>query len=99
MLLGNYFNNIDKNYKNFYFSVISFDTKNIKKNNIFFAIKGNKVDGNKFISDAIQKGSKIIVTERQVNYLQNGILYIHTKNIRKLLAETAFKIYYKNQKI
>jgi murE/murF fusion protein len=98
MLLGNYFNNINKNYKNFYFSGISFDTKNIKKNNIFFAIKGNKVDGNKFISDAIQKGSKIIVTERQVNYLQNGILYIHTKNIRKLLAETAFKIYYKKPK-
>ena len=59
MLLGNYFNNIDQNYKNFYFSGISFDTKNIKKNNIFFAIKGNKVDGNKFISNAIQKGSKI----------------------------------------
>ena len=98
MLLGNYFNNINQNYKNFYFSGISFDTKNIKKSNIFFAIKGNKVDGNKFISNAIQKGSKIIVTERQVNHLQNGILYIHTKNIRKLLAETAFKIYYKKPK-
>ena len=93
MLLGNYFHNINRNYKNFYFSGISFDTKSIKKNNIFFAIKGNKVDGNKFISNAIKKGSKIIVTERQVNCLQNGILYIHTKNIRKLLAETAFKIY------
>ena len=98
MLLGNYFHNINRNYKNFYFSGISFDTKSIKKNNIFFAIKGNKVDGNKFISNAIQKGSKIIVTERQVNRLQNGILYIHTKNIRKLLAETAFKIYNKKPK-
>jgi murE/murF fusion protein len=98
MLLGNYFHNINRNYKNFYFSGISFDTKSIKKNNIFFAIKGNKVDGNKFILNAIKKGSKIIVTERQVNHLQNGILYIHTKNIRKLLAETAFKIYNKKPK-
>ncbi len=98
MLLGNYFHNINRNYKNFYFSGISFDTKSIKKNNIFFAIKGNKVDGNKFISNAIQKGSKIIVTEKQVNHLQNGILFIHTKNIRKLLAETAFKIYNKKPK-
>ena len=98
MLLGKYFHNINKDYKNFYFSGISFDTKNIKKNNIFFAIKGNKVDGNKFISNAIQKGSKIIITEKKVNHLQNGILYIHTKNIRKLLAETAFKIYYKKPK-
>ena len=98
MLLGNYFHNINKNYKNFSFSGISFDTKNIKKNNIFFAIKGNSVDGNKFIPKAIKKGSKIIVTERRTNQFQNGILYIHTNNVRKLLAETAFKIYNKKPK-
>ncbi|WP_075484220.1 UDP-N-acetylmuramoyl-L-alanyl-D-glutamate--2,6-diaminopimelate ligase [Candidatus Pelagibacter communis] len=98
MLLGNYFHNINKNYKNFSFSGISFDTKSIKKNNIFFAIKGNTIDGNKFIPNAIKKGSKIIVTEKKVNPFQNGILYIHTNNIRKLLAETAFKIYNKKPK-
>ena len=98
MLLGNYFHNINKNYRNFSFSGITFDTKRIKKNNIFFAIKGNTIDGNKFIPEAIKKGSKIIVTEKKVNPFQNGILYIHTKNIRKLLAETAFKIYNKKPK-
>ncbi len=98
MLLRNYFYNINKNYKNFSFSGISFDTRSIKKNNIFFAIKGNSVDGNKFIPKAIKKGSKIIVTEKKVNQFQNGILYIHTSNIRKLLAETAFKIYNKKPK-
>ena len=66
MLLGNYFQNINNNYKNFSFSGISFDTKSIKKNNIFFAIKGNKIDGNDFIKDAIRKGSKVIVTEKKV---------------------------------
>ena len=67
MLLGKYFHNINKNYKNFSFSGISFDTITIKKNNIFFAIKGNSIDGNKFIPQAIKKGSKIIVTERKTN--------------------------------
>ncbi len=98
MLLGDYFHNINQNFKNFSFSGISFDTKSVKKNNIFFAIKGNTIDGNKFIPKAIKKGSKIIVTEKKVNQFQNGILYIHTKNIRKLLAETAFKIYNKKPK-
>ncbi len=98
MLLGNYFHNINKNYKNFSFSGISFDTRSIKKNNIFFAIKGNSIDGNKFIPKAIKKGSKIIVTERKTNQFQNGILYINTNNVRKLLAETAFKIYNKKPK-
>ena len=39
MFLGNYFHNINKNYKNFSFSGISFDTKTIKKNNIFLLSK------------------------------------------------------------
>ncbi len=98
MLLGNYFHKINKNYKNFSFSGISFNTKSIKKNNIFFAIKGNSIDGNKFILKAIKKGSKIIVSETKTNPFQNGILYIHTNNVRKLLAETAFKIYKKKPK-
>jgi len=98
MLLGNYFHEINKNYKNIFFSGISFDTKNIKKDNIFFAIDGNYKDGNKFIPVAIQKGSKIIVTEKKVKQLQNGIIYIHTKNVRKLLSEISFKIYNKRPK-
>ena len=98
MLLGNYFININKIYKNLFFSGISFNTKNIKRNHIFFAIQGLNIDGNKFIPIAIKKGSKIIVTERKVKNQKNGILYIHTKNIRKLLAETAFKIYNKKPK-
>ena len=98
MLLGNYFHNINKNYKNFSFSGVSFDTQNIKKNHIFFAIKGNNFDGNEFIPIAIKKGSKIIVTERKVHQFQNGILFIRTKNVRKLLAEISFKIYNKNPK-
>ena len=69
-----------------------------KKNNIFFAIKGNKIDGNNFIKDAIRKGSKVIVTEKKVKEFKNGILYITTKNIRKLLAQVSFKIHNEKSK-
>ncbi len=93
MLLGNYFNGIHKNYKKLFFSGISFDTRSLKKNNIFFAIKGNNIDGNKFISKAIAKGSKIIVSEQKIKDFGNEIFFIRTKNIRKLLAEVSFKIY------
>ena len=93
MLLGNYFTNIDNSKKKIFFSGISFNSKDIKKDNIFFAIKGNNFDGNKFISTAIKKGSKIIISEKRITNPQKDILFIHTKNIRKLLAEIAFKIY------
>jgi murE/murF fusion protein len=44
---------------------------------------------------AIKKGAKIIITEHENEGLKNNILYIKTKNIRKLLAEISFKIYNK----
>ena len=93
MLLQNYIPNIDKKFKNFFFSGISFDSSKVKKNDIFFAIKGNKFDGNSFISTAIKKGSRIIISEKKIKKFQDGILFIHSKNIRKLLAEVSFKIY------
>ena len=92
MLLSDYFQNIQSTYKKFFFSGISFNSTEVKKNNIFFAIKGNKVDGNNFISSAISNGAKIVVTEKKINGLKNGILFIHSNNIRKLLAEISFKI-------
>ena len=58
MLLGNYFANLDSSKKKIFFSGISFNSKDIKKDNIFFAIKGNHYDGNKFISAAIKKDRK-----------------------------------------
>ena len=66
MLLGNYFTNIDNSKKKIFFSGISFNSKDIKKDNIFFAIKGDNFDGNKFISIAIKKGSKCFIAVRVI---------------------------------
>ena len=95
MLLKDYIPRLNKKFSKISFSGISFESKNVKKNNIFFAIKGSQSDGNNFISTAIKKGSKIIVTEKKIKNSFNGILFIQTKNVRKLLAEVSFKIYNK----
>ena len=92
MLLGDYFHNIKDKYKKKFFSGISFNSSQIKKNYIFFAIRGNNTDGNNFIFSAIKNGAKIIITEKKIDRLKNGILFIQTKNIRKLLAKISFKI-------
>ena len=65
MQLKDYIPNIDKKYKKFFFSGISFDSSKVKKNNIFFAIKGSSVDGNDYIEDAIKKGANIVITEKR----------------------------------
>ncbi|WP_341655419.1 Mur ligase family protein [Blattabacterium cuenoti] len=43
---------------------ISMNSKIVKKNMIFVAIKGTKTDGHKFIIDAIQKGANTIICEK-----------------------------------
>ena len=98
MQLGDYIPNVKKKFNKIFFSGISFNSSNVKKNNIFFAIKGTKVDGNKFIQKAIKKGSKIVVSEKSKDEFQNGILFIRSRNVRKLLAEVSSKIYKKKPK-
>ncbi|MDC0126516.1 UDP-N-acetylmuramoyl-L-alanyl-D-glutamate--2,6-diaminopimelate ligase, partial [Candidatus Pelagibacter sp.] len=80
-------------YKNHYFSDICFDSSKCKKDNIFFAIKGTKIDGNKFINYAIQKGAKTIVSNQKIEGIKNNILFIKSSNVRKSLSEFAYKIY------
>ena len=93
MLIGNYLKNINQKYLRYFFSGISADSKKIKPGNIFFAIKGNIFDGNKFINNAIKNGAKIIISENCNTEVKNNIFYIKTNNVRKLLAEFTFKIF------
>ena len=76
MQLKNYISNLNKKHGKIFFSGISFDSSKIRKNNIFFAIKGNKFDGNNYIDTAIKKGAKVIVTGKRINN-KKKIYYIY----------------------
>jgi len=91
MYLGNIIDGLNSSHQKIFFSGISFNSKAIKKNNIFFAIKGDKFDGHDYINDAIKKGSKIIISERKINIKNKKIIFLQTNNIRKLIAKIAFK--------
>ena len=93
MLIGNYLKNINQKYLRYSFSGVSADSNKIKPGNIFFAIKGNEFDGNKFIGSAIKNGARIIISENCNTEVKNNILYIKSNNVRKLFAEFAFKIF------
>ena len=64
MLIGNFFKKINSKYKKHYFSGLSFSSLVCKRDDIFFAIKGSKTDGNRFISDAIKKGARTIISKK-----------------------------------
>ena len=92
MFLKDYYPKLNKKYFNVKFDGISFNSKYVKKKNIFFALKGNTFDGNKFIKEAISKGSRIIISEIYKEGFKENILYLKNKNPRRLLAEFATKL-------
>ena len=93
MIIGNFIKGIELKNKNHYFSGLCFSSSKCKKDNIFFAIKGTKIDGNKFIDHAIQKGAKTIISNLRFQGLKNNILFLRSSNIRKSLSQFAYKIY------
>jgi len=98
MLLKDYIPNVNKLYSKTYFSGVSFDSSKVKKNNIFFAIKGSKFDGNNFIDKAIKKGAKVIISEKKFNKKRSDIIFLHSSNTRKLLSQVSYKILNKTPK-
>ena len=98
MQLKDYFSKLNPKQSKVFFSGISSDSSKVKKNDIFFAIKGNKIDGNIFIDEAIKKGARIIVSEKKINKQKKNIIFLHSSNVRKLLAETSYKILNKKPK-
>ena len=98
MYLGNFIKNIGKKYSKLEFSGIAFDSRKVKKNYIFFAINGNKLNGYDYIADAINNGAKIIISEKSIKLNIKNITSIISKNPRKLLSELTYKFLIKKPK-
>jgi len=93
MLLGNLLKNTNKIYKKIFVNGISFDSRTVKKNNIFFAIDGNKNLGTKFINEAISKGASAIISNKKIRLNNYKVPLILVKNIRKSLTEVSSHFY------
>ena len=50
---------------------ISTDTREIKKDSIFFALKGENFNGNEFATEALEKGASLAVVDEQVGSSKN----------------------------
>ena len=57
---------------------VSIDTRNIKANDIFFAIKGLNFDGNKFANQAIKNGASLVVSDDlEISKISDKIIYVN----------------------
>ena len=62
----------NNNLKNINYDGVSINTKTIKKNNLFFAIRGKNTDGHKFAKEAIKKGAAKLVVSKKIKQLSNN---------------------------
>jgi MurE/MurF fusion protein len=58
------------------FEGLSIDSRMIKKNNLFLTIKGKNKDGNQFISNALKKKAKYIISSKVANKYKKKIIKV-----------------------
>ena len=70
---------------------VSIDSRNIKKNTLFIAIKGDRFDGHDFIDDVVKKGAcAVMINGRNFKKLNEiEIPVITVKNTTKALGDVA----------
>ena len=95
MLLKKLIKNLSKDKHNISIKGLASNSKKVKKNYIFFAINGNKLNGEKYIDEAIKNGAIIIVCAKNCKFkTKNKKIYvIKTSNIRYFLSEISSKFY------
>jgi len=51
---------------------VSIDSRNVKKNSIFFAIKGENFDGHAFVNNAVKMGAEtVVINKKQLKHFDN----------------------------
>lgn len=68
---------------------IKYDSREIRKDNLFIAISGFETDGHQYISQAVKKGAAAVIIEKEISEYQDEITYIKVENSRKTMAELA----------
>ena len=76
---------------------LSLDSRKVKRGDLFFALKGSKSNGEKFIKQAIVKGAKAVISQRNIK-IKTKVPIIKVNNIKKVLEDSCKKFYKKKPK-
>ena len=85
------YNLLNGNIANIYINSVVYDTRVLKKGDLFVCLNGSRFDSHKLINEIISAGASVIVVEDNNEYIKNfvfptDIVVISTKNTRKALA-------------
>ena len=95
MLLKNLISNLKPNLASIKIKGISFDSRTLKRGNLFISIKGKKFNGDDYINRAISKGASAIIHSNSLKRNKKAF-YIKVKDTRATLARLSSQ-YFKNK--
>jgi UDP-N-acetylmuramoyl-L-alanyl-D-glutamate--2,6-diaminopimelate ligase len=72
---------------------IAIDSRQVQKDYVFVAIKGEKFDGHSFIQKAIELGATVIICEEIPSQIFEGITYLQVNNSHETVAIIAHQFY------
>ena len=98
MQLGSLLNSVPKKYNKISVKGICFDSRKIKKNQIFFAIKGKKNSGINYIKEAVFKGASAIIINKKNRLINDKTKIIKVENVRESLSEACKNFFQKKPK-
>lgn len=76
---------------NFEVNRLAYNSKQVEKGDVFFALRGYKTDGNNFINDALARGADAVITDK-LNGNGNENIY-HVPDARIAMAEMSSAYY------
>lgn len=74
-------------------SALTFDSRQVAKGSVFFAIKGTLSDGHSYIAQTVEAGAEVIVCEEMPSELKEGITYIQVEDSHIALGKAASNFY------
>ncbi len=96
-VLSNLLSKIDYNqvfnyYEDIHINGISFDSRRVKNNSIFIAIRGEKHDGSEYIDEALENGAAAVIAEKTPEP-GSSVPWIHVPDSKLALAQAAAEFY------
>ncbi len=74
---------------------VAMDSRRVQAGDVFFAIKGEKLDGTLFITDAVARGARAVVVEdgTDISRVPDGVMVYTSANSRRDVALAAAAFY------
>ena len=98
MLLQNIIKNLPKHLKSIKINGLALDSRKVTTDNIFFALKGQIVNGENYINKAIENGAKAIICSTKCKLKSNKVPIIKVKDVHKKLVYACQILYKKKPK-